>query len=68
METTIRVNTDMLTADIIEGIKKLFPHQMVDIVIQPADDTDYILSNPAFAHELLERITEYETKKQSTGN
>ena len=64
METTIRINTDMLTADIVEGIKRMFPHITVDIIIQPADDTDYILSNPAFAQELQDRITEYQTKKQ----
>jgi len=64
METTIRINTDMLTIDIMEGIKKMFPHKTVDIIIQPSDDTDYILSNPAYAHELQERITAYETKKE----
>ena len=64
METTIRINTDMLNADIVEGIKRMFPHKTVDIIIQPADATDYILSNPAYAKELKERIAEYEAKKQ----
>ena len=64
METTIRINTDMLNADIVEGIKKMFPHKTVDIIIQSADDTDYILGNPAFAWELQDRIAEYQTKKQ----
>ena len=64
METTIRINTDMLTADIVDGIKKMFPHKTVDIIIQSADDTDYIISNPAYAQELLERIAEYQTKKE----
>jgi hypothetical protein len=65
METTIRINTDLLTADFIEGIKKLFPHKTVDIIIQAADDTEYILSNPAYASELQERIEAYEKKKDS---
>jgi hypothetical protein len=65
MEATIRINTDMLTADIVDGIKKMFPHKTVDIIIQSADDTDYILSNPAFAQELQERITDYQTKKDT---
>ncbi len=65
METTIRINTDMLTIDIVDGIKKMFPHKTVEITIQPADDTEYIMSNPAYAHELQERITEYQTKKAS---
>ena len=42
----------------------MFPHKTVDIIIQPADGTEYILSNSAYAQELQERITEYETTKQ----
>jgi len=64
METTIRINTDLLTYDIMEGIKKMFPHKIVDIIIQPSDDTDYILSNPAYANELRKRIAEYDAKKE----
>jgi len=64
METTIRINTDLLTPDIVEGIKKLFPHKTVEIVIQPADETEYILSNPTFANELQERIETYKKKKE----
>lgn len=64
METTIRINTDLLTMELVDKIKLLFPHKTVDITIQPADDTDYILSNPAYANELQERITEYETKRK----
>jgi len=64
METTIRINTDLLNTDFIDGIKKLFPHKTVDIIIQVADDTEYILSNPAYAHELQERIETYEKKKE----
>ena len=54
----------MLTAEVLDGIKKMFPHKTVDITIQPADDTEYILSNPAYAKELQERIAEYEAKKE----
>jgi len=64
METTIRINTDSITPEFIDGIKNLFPHKTVEITIQPSDATDYILSNPAFAHELKERIERYETKKE----
>ena len=64
METTIRINTDMLTQDIVDGIKKMFPHKTVDITIQNADETEYILSNPAYANELTARIEEYEAKKE----
>ena len=64
METTIRINTDLLTPEIMEGIKRMFPHKTVDITIQPADDTEYILSNPAFANELNERIESYKSKKE----
>ena len=64
MVTTIKINTDLISTDFIEGIKKLFPHKIVEITIQSADETDYILSNPAYAKELQERIEKYETKKE----
>lgn len=64
MEATIKINTDSLTPEFIEGIKKLFPHKTVEITIQPADETDYILSNPVYSQVLQDRITEYEAKKQ----
>ena len=64
METTIKINTDLITPDFIEGIKKLFPHKMVEITIKPADETEYILSNPAYTRELQDRIGEYEAKKE----
>ena len=65
METTIKINTDSITPEFIEGIKKLFPHKTVEITIQPADETDYILSNPVYAKVLKDRISEYEDKKQT---
>jgi hypothetical protein len=64
METTIKINTDAITPEFIDGIKKLFPHKMVEITIQPADETEYILSNPAFAKVLQDRISNYEQRKQ----
>jgi hypothetical protein len=64
METTIKINTDLLTPDFIEGIKKLFPHKTVEITIQPADETEYILSNPVYAQVLQERIETYKAKKE----
>lgn len=65
METTIRINTDQLSSEIIDGIKKMFPHKTVDITIQAADETEYILSNPAYARELEDRIAEYDKKKET---
>jgi hypothetical protein len=64
METTIRINTDLLNADIIEGIRKMFPHKVVEINVQPADETEFITENPAFAAELKERINEYKSKQE----
>ncbi len=65
METTIKINTDLLNMDILESIKKMFPHKTVEITIQPSDDTDYILGDPAYAKELQDRIQEYERKKET---
>lgn len=63
METVIRINTDDLGSEIIEGIKKLFPHKTVEITIQPADEIEYIMSNAAYADELLTRLDEYNKTK-----
>ena len=65
METTIRINTDNLSTDILDGIKKLFPHKMVEITIQQADETEYILNDPEYTQDLMERIEEYEAKKKT---
>jgi hypothetical protein len=64
METTIRIHTDSITPEFIEGIKNLFPHKTVDITIQQADKTEFILSNPDYANILQERIEAYEAKKE----
>ena len=68
METTIRINTDMLTMDIMEGIKKMFPHKTIEITVPPADDTDYILSSPAYTKELQDRISSYKQKSNIVCN
>ncbi len=64
METTIKINTDAITPKLIEGIKKLFPHKMIEIYIRAADETEFIESNPAYCNTLQERIVEYESKKK----
>lgn len=43
----------------------MFPHEMVNIAIQSADETEYILSNPVYARELEDRIAEYDKKKET---
>lgn len=62
METNIKINTDSLTVDFIEGIKKLFPSQEIQISIHPTDETDRILSSPKYANEILDRIILFESK------
>ena len=64
MQTTIKINTDSIPPDFVDGIKKLFPHKVVEISIQPADTTDYILSNPEYTRVLKERMEQYEAKKK----
>jgi hypothetical protein len=66
METTIKINTDSITPEFIEGIKNLFPHTTVEIIIKPANETEYILSNPHYAKELEERIEAYENMNKKT--
>jgi hypothetical protein len=62
METTIKINTDAISDEFIHTIKSLFPHKTVEITIQPADETEYILSNPAWTKVLEDRIANYEDK------
>ncbi len=68
METTIKINTDLLNADIIEGIKKMFPHKQVQITIEEEysedeeDATQFILNRPELAAELQKRIDSIENK------
>lgn len=66
METTIKINTDLLNTDIIEGIQKMFPHKTVEIKIQEEyqedeeDATQFILNRPQLAAELQKRIDSIE--------
>jgi hypothetical protein len=62
METNIKINTDSLNMEFLEGIKKLFPHQEIQISIHATDETDRILSSPQYANEILDRINEFEQK------
>ena len=64
METTIRINSDELDISVLDAIKKMFPHKTIDIIVQPADATEYILNNPDYAREVNERIEAYEAKKE----
>ena len=41
MEATIRINTDMLNLDVLEGIKKMFPGKTVEITIQEDPKEDW---------------------------
>ena len=71
MEATIRINTDELGQNWIDAIKSMFPNRTVRISVEPepADDTEFILSRPEYAAELLRRMEEYEqTKKTITVN
>ena len=68
METTIKINTDALNADFLEGVKKMFPHKQVEITIREEntdveeDATRFILNQPALAAELQKRIEGIENK------
>ena len=78
METTIKINTDVLNADIIEGIKKMFLHKQVAIIINEEyredeedqttnledeeEATKFIMNRPELAAELQRRIDSIENK------
>ncbi len=65
MEAVIKLNVEELSTEFIDNLKKLFPGKNVEIKVEEEmDATDFILSNPAYANELNERIREYETSKK----
>lgn len=64
MEAVIKLNVDELSTDFVDNLKKLFPGRNVEIKVEEEmDATEFILSRPAYAHELDERIKEYEATK-----
>ena len=65
METIIKINTDSITPEFIEGIKKLFPHKNVEITIHPAaTQLNIFWIIHRYAKELEDRIQTYEKKKE----
>ena len=64
MEATFKINTDFLNNDLIENIKKMFPHKEVEITVNPSDATEFIKNNAAYEKELLQRINDYKLKQE----
>jgi hypothetical protein len=64
MEATFKINTDFLNIDLIENIKKMYPHKEVEITVNPSDTTEFIKANPLYEQELLQRITDYNAKQE----
>lgn len=63
MSSTININTDDLTPDFIDRIKKLFPHKEVEILIYEQDDTDYLMRTEANKKHLLDAVKRVENKE-----
>ena len=65
MEALIKLNINDLSTDFINKLKALFPGVDVEIKLnKDSDETAFILSNPAFANELRQRIAEVENNKE----
>lgn len=64
MVSTYRVNIDELTPDFIEGIKKVYQHQEVEIIIREVEDeTEYLMKSPENHRRLLESIENIKQRK-----
>ena len=61
MYALYRLNADELSLDLLESIKTQFRHQVIEIVVCPAesaeqDETAHLLANPANRSRLLEAV------------
>jgi len=64
MQTTILINTDDLNTNVIDRIKKMFPHQTIKITIQQVDKTEHRQNNPKNKKNPVEQIKEYEANEK----
>lgn len=64
METTIKINTDLMTPEFIEEIKSLFPYKTAEITFRPTDETEYKSSNPLSNKFLQDKSTVYEANNE----
>ncbi len=61
VQTAIRLNADDLTADVIKGIKALFKHKEIEIIVRETNEsTDYLFGHPANRAVLLKRMDQIE--------
>lgn len=63
MYTVYRLNTDELSAELLESIRILFPHKSIEIAVAEAatddlDETAYLLRNPQGAARLMDAVAE----------
>lgn len=61
MEAILKLNIDELDEDLLRKLKSMFPNRQVEIRVETEmDETEFILRNPKFAAELIERIKSVE--------
>jgi len=61
MQTTIRLNTNELTMDFLEGLKKMFKGKEITLTIETEmDETEFLMSNPKTKERLLKAIENVE--------
>lgn len=61
MYSLYRLNTDELSNDFVDALKRLFPHKTIEISVcesegAASDETTYLLADPANRLRLLEAI------------
>ena len=63
MYTTIDINANELTPELIESIKLNYKDKNIQIVIFEVDETDYLLNSPNNRDILLKRVKDVEENK-----
>jgi hypothetical protein len=60
MITTYRLNTNELTSQLLELIRKSFPNKEIEITVLEQDATEYLKSHPANERHINEAIDRIE--------
>src|SRR5438105_3008509 len=63
MFAVYRISADELDAQFLESLKKTFAHKEIEITVNEADETDYLLRSPPNRERLLRAVQDIEQNR-----